>query len=556
MAWADDVLDLPGLCPAAASVASLAMERDVDRVLRHDPAAALFLAQHDISLGSRPPLDDSLLLSLLDLVQTDRMPFVDWRRSGAHRVWQVSQAIAALAEAIANKVGAEGAKAFTAGLLAPLGWLGLCAVQPGRIFEMSAVEHAALARRLVRSWRLPAWLADIVGHLDWNVDLVARLGANPQMVAIVQLAVATIEKAGDGLNLVVGTPPADLLTRLQLTEESLAEIVTERKAIPIVPAFEDPRSQPLLADIVRLKLENRQRRETQWIAQLNGDIDRLQAAFSQQIADEDRRLAKQKLTALAEFAGGAGHEINNPLAVISGQAQYILKQMVWAEELLLEDPTPTALLEAIKTKLTKPLQIIVSQSQRIHHVITDLMQFARPPASRIAVVPVSKLIAEATFAVRLLAEERRVRLVCPEVSSQLAVRVDPGQIRLALTNLLRNGLEAAPQEGWTSLRVQREANGGITFAVEDNGPGIAEAHREHLFDPFYSGRAAGRGRGLGLSTAWRLARQHGGDLVLERSTPGATRFHLLLPATDVIDNYVPATNGKREPLGYQYSASG
>ena len=72
----------------------------------------------------------------------------------------------------------------------------------------------------------------------------------------------------------------------------------------------------------------------------------------------------------------------------------------------------------------------------------------------------------------------------------------------------------------------------IEVFVEDSGPGPSPEQRPHLFDPFYSGRNAGRGRGLGLPVAWRLARQQGGDLHLETARPGVpTRFVLVLPAT-------------------------
>jgi signal transduction histidine kinase len=92
-------------------------------------------------------------------------------------------------------------------------------------------------------------------------------------------------------------------------------------------------------------------------------------------------------------------------------------------------------------------------------------------------MPVAKLIAEAAATVRALADERKVRVVCPE-SPGLAVRVDINQVRLALVNLLRNAIEAAPAEGWASIRVQREACGDLAFVVEDNGPGFAQTNMD------------------------------------------------------------------------------
>lgn len=563
MSLVEDALHLSGLCPAAASVAAIALGRDAEEAVALDPAALLFLAQHDI----RPPLvSDPVLLTLQAILEQPHMPFVDWTAPGVDRVWRASRRYGRLAAtiALAPGVGVDPFAALTAASLAPLGWLAVCALEPGRIgeylnraddgWQASAwgMNHAPLTRRLTRRWRFPAWLADCLGNLDRDLPLAIRIGADARLAAVVQLAVHLVESAGLGLNLVVGARRPDLESFLQWSDASAVDRLADDAPLP---AFDDPRRQPYLADVLRLTIENRTRRDQAWIEQLHDEIDRLQSALSRQIADEERRLSRQKLTALAEFAGGAGHEINNPLAVISGQAQYVLKQLQRGDEMLLEDPTAAELLEALKAKLIRPLQTIVGQSQRIHHVITDLMQFARPQPPRPGVASVAKLVAEAAAAVRPLADERRVRLVCPEPPGNMALRIDAGQIRLALVNLLRNAVEAAPADGWASLRVDRQSVGDVALIVEDNGPGIAEEHRDHLFDPFYSGRSAGRGRGLGLSTAWRLARQNGGDVVFQAAA-GVTRFALLLPNSALLDHDAPAAVGKRESTGYHLSVIG
>src|SRR5205807_2101936 len=92
-----------------------------------------------------------------------------------------------------------------------------------------------------------------------------------------------------------------------------------------------------------------------------------------------------------------------------------------------------------------------------------------------------------------------------------------------------NAIEAAPAEGWAGVRAEADGVEGVALVVEDSGQGPAAADREHLFDPFYSGRKAGRGRGLGLPTAWRLAREHGGDVRHDDNAEGPTRFILSLP---------------------------
>ena len=146
------------------------------------------------------------------------------------------------------------------------------------------------------------------------------------------------------------------------------------------------------------------------------------------------------------------------------------------------------------------------------------------------------------------AHEREVKLVCPEPPAGLEIHADGGQIRLALAGLLRNAVEAASAEaasaeGWAGIRILVTDDESLEFIVEDNGPGPTATIQEHMFDPFYSGRTAGRGRGLGLATAWRLARQNGGDVEYAGHDAGITRFVLRLPQV----RYQPAettTNGQ------------
>jgi signal transduction histidine kinase len=119
--------------------------------------------------------------------------------------------------------------------------------------------------------------------------------------------------------------------------------------------------------------------------------------------------------------------------------------------------------------------------------------------------------------------------VCPDPDPALSLLADARLLRTALECLLRNAIEAAPVGGWAGLRVLRADGDRLEFVVEDNGPGPAPSQRDHLFDPFYSGRLAGRGRGFGLPTAWRLAREHGGDVCFDGAGDGVTRFILHLP---------------------------
>ena len=186
------------------------------------------------------------------------------------------------------------------------------------------------------------------------------------------------------------------------------------------------------------------------------------------------------------------------------------------------------------------MQTIINQAQRIHEILNQLMQFARPVRPQKRLVDLGLLVREVGDSLADLATQRQVRLVCPEVDPPVSLYADPRQLRHALTCLLRNAIEAAPAEGWAGVRVNSGSE-HVDLRIEDSGTGPAPQQREHLFDPFYSGRAAGRGRGLGLPTAWRLAREHGGDVYLDDCPGGPTCFVFRLPRELAWNG--PAANG-------------
>jgi signal transduction histidine kinase len=310
------------------------------------------------------------------------------------------------------------------------------------------------------------------------------------------------------------------------------EELAENMPSPPRRTWESPAAHPYLKDLVRLALENRKQAESAWVDRLHAELDQMQKALEDHCRSEKERLQALKLAALAELAAGAGHEINNPLAVISGQAQYLIKQLQLTQDMLAEETSPAALLEDLKAKFVRPLQAIVGQTQRIHLVLTDLMCFARPPLPHPQVVPACILMREISDSLQETARHKQVRLVCHEAPEHWGLNVDAAQVRTALGGLVRNAIEAAPTEGWVGLRAEN-GDGTVKLIIEDNGPGPAPGGVDHLFDPFYSGRSAGRGRGFGLSSAWRLARLQGGEVRFDGRHQELTRFVLSLPAAEI-----------------------
>jgi len=552
MALGEAAVDLAWLSPCAGSLAALTRPDgpSVWSEIRFYPGCVLLLSQAADRLPTVPLVDlvhePSVLEMVAEKLRRQDHAFVDWALPGAEYIYHTCVRQARLAAALAAEVqGCDPQRAWVGGLLAPLGWLALAAaagptiafcldhVRAGSAFQQKTwgLDPTSIARRLARAWRLPPWLTAVVGHLGLHVSIAEKLGADPVLFQVVQLAVGLVQHNERGLALPIGSQVAELETSLRLSNEQVIGILEICGPAP-AKRWEAPANQPLLGDLLRLALNQRRRADETCTERLQRDLDQLQQALEEQCAGDKERLQTLKLAALAELAAGAGHEINNPLAVISCQAQYLIKQLQTMEETLPEGTSAVALLESLRPKFAACLQKIVGQTQRIHGVLTELMHFARPASARPEGLAAAHLLHDVEVSLRGFAQERQVRLDVKAPAEHWAVTVDPGQIRMALGGLVRNAIEAAPAEGWASIRVEN-GDGTLKFIVEDNGPGPTPAAQEHLFDPFFSGRSAGRGRGLGLATSWRLARQHGGNVRFEGHSQGQTRFVLTLPAAEM-----------------------
>ncbi|HMO13830.1 MAG TPA: HAMP domain-containing sensor histidine kinase [Pirellulaceae bacterium] len=206
----------------------------------------------------------------------------------------------------------------------------------------------------------------------------------------------------------------------------------------------------------------------------------------------DEWLTAAKLRALKEFAYGASHEINNPLANIVMRAQMLAKDET--------DP-----------QRRQRLAVIEQQAMRAHEMISQLMFFVQPSPAKLVETDLVKLIEE-------VVNEFQDECLSRSISSQFKtsfdecfVCLDPTLIKQAITNLIRNGIESIQEAGDITLSLD-EQGGAVTVSIMDDGRGIPPVAAEHIFDPFYSGREAGRGLGFGLPVVWRIMELHGGKV--------------------------------------------
>jgi signal transduction histidine kinase len=243
-------------------------------------------------------------------------------------------------------------------------------------------------------------------------------------------------------------------------------------------------------------------------------LDQLQQQF-------DRTLEHEKLLSLGELAYGASHEINNPLANISTRAQAMLAQET--------DPEKRRMLATIN-----------AQAFRANEMIADMMLFARPPALVLQRVDLVALVDTVIAELQDDAQLQGTRIV-RQAASPLLVDVDATLWAMALRGVIVNALQALVAEGQIDVSIEprlasdQELDSWARVTIHDTGPGIPPELRRHIFDPFFSGREAGRGLGLGLSKCWRVVTLHGGQIHVTSQERQGTTFVIDLPIASVQD---------------------
>ncbi len=216
-------------------------------------------------------------------------------------------------------------------------------------------------------------------------------------------------------------------------------------------------------------------------------------------------LEKQKRDALYQLVYGLSHELNNPLANIATRAGVLFSRAQSEEDRRL-------------------LQVIVDSAMRGSEMLGDLLLVARPPELNIRPVNLGQFASEIRQQVERYSESQHVRFdwQWPADELESTVDIDAESMTECLWALIRNAIEASPEGGVIALTLRFEGS-ELYFYISDEGPGLSAEALTHCKDPYYSGREAGRGLGLGLSKAERIVCMHGGRLTLENLSQGGCR---------------------------------
>lgn len=249
---------------------------------------------------------------------------------------------------------------------------------------------------------------------------------------------------------------------------------------------------------------------------------------------EERRLTERmmlvdRMVAIGTLAAGVGHEINNPLVYIINNLDYTrttLPGIVGS----LASPQEASRARAQLGEIDAALSDALEGAQRVRSIVRDLSQFARSAEQDAARVDLEQVVDRALELVSTSIAER-ARLM-RELEAKQSPWASPQRVSHVLLNLLHNAVEAIPpgDPPGHEVRIRSYDEGErVVLEVSDTGAGIPADTLPRVFDPFFTTRAVGKGRGLGLSVAQSMARGMGGELSVTSTEGKGSCFRLCLP---------------------------
>ncbi|MCP3873646.1 MAG: PAS domain S-box protein [Desulfobacteraceae bacterium] len=223
---------------------------------------------------------------------------------------------------------------------------------------------------------------------------------------------------------------------------------------------------------------------------------------------EQQIIQADKLAALGELSAGVAHEINNPLGIILGYTQLVLK----------EEP-----------KHRGDLKIIEKHVKNCQAVVSDLLSFSRKGSTQKTNIDINTMVKNVIDFLSNHSDFRNVDINYHfNTDTYLSITGNEQEMGQVIMNLVINACHAVDGHGNITISTGTE-NELISITIEDNGKGIEKKDLSKIFDPFFTTKPVGQGTGLGLSVGYGIVKRHGGDIVVKSQPGKGTVFIITLP---------------------------
>ena len=232
----------------------------------------------------------------------------------------------------------------------------------------------------------------------------------------------------------------------------------------------------------------------------------------------------EKMATVGALAAGVAHEINNPLAAISGFAEGLQRRIKKLEGVVDNE---------LVDDFNEYTRTIINECLRCRDIVQTLLTFSRPNASSLSPVSINQCVNDTLFILKHHFKEMSNVSVKLTLESHLAmVKGDESQLKQVIINLFTNAFDAINGEGQIHIISRNVPGGFVELIVEDNGCGIPIDSRDKLFEPFYTTKPVGKGVGIGLSTCYSIVSNHKGEIFVTSEEGHGSSFRVRLPVLE------------------------